>query len=210
VVGERDYFGSAHLTLIPLELLGLTLLSAHFLKSRTIALLVIAGCAIDFGAGVFFHARVQHLDNTAGHMYFSGLSVGQGQFFIGQPAPESLNHPAWANWVAKHLLTLCSTWLAQGEGFRPNDPAVEPARADLRATLAERARDDDSLWHGWYRRNGGQIEMIGDYFPGDITTIMLILAALALMAQMARQLPAAARAPIRAPTPRSSPRPPRR
>ena len=140
MVGERDYFGVAHLTLIPLEFLGLTLLSAHVLKSRTIAILVIAGCAIDFGAGVLFHARVQHLDNTADHTYFTGLSVGQGQFQIGAPGPESLNQAAWRNWMAKHLLTLCSTWLAQGEGYLPGDPAVEPARVELRAALAERRR----------------------------------------------------------------------
>jgi len=210
VVGERDYFGVAHLTLIPLELLGLTLLSAQFFKSRTVALLAIAGCAIDFGAGVLFHARVQHLENTAQNMYFTGLSVGQGQFAIGQPGPDSLNNFARRNWMAKHLLTLCSKWLAQGEAFRPGDPAVEPARADLRAALAERVREDDTLWHGWYRRNGGQIETIGDHFPDDFTTILLAAAALALLAQMARQLPAAARAPTLAPTPRSSPRPRRR
>ena len=51
--------------------------------------------------------------------------------------------------------------------------------------------EDETLWHGWYRRHGGQIEMIGDHFPGDITTILLVLAALALLAQMARQIPAA-------------------
>src|SRR5205814_16062 len=86
-------------------------------------------------AGVFFHARIQHLENTPEHTYFTGLGVGQGQFVIGQPGPDSLNMAAWRNWLAKHLLTLCSTWLAQGEGFRPGDLAVEPARADLRAIL---------------------------------------------------------------------------
>ena len=34
VVGERDYFGVAHLTLVPLELLGLTLLAARFFSQR--------------------------------------------------------------------------------------------------------------------------------------------------------------------------------
>src|ERR1019366_8454186 len=64
-VGERDYFGSAHLTLVPLELLGLTLLAARFRTGRWIAWLIVAGCAIDFSLGIFFHTRVQHLDNTA-------------------------------------------------------------------------------------------------------------------------------------------------
>jgi hypothetical protein len=64
--------------------------------------------------------------------------VGQGQFAIGAPGPDSLNNFAWRNWMAKHLLTLCSTWLAQGEAFRPGDPAVEPAAPILRAALAER------------------------------------------------------------------------
>ena len=113
VVGERDYFGVAHLTLVPLELLGITLLAARFFSRRLIALLIVAGCAIDFSMGVFFHARVQHLDNTAEHTYFTGLSYGNGQFVIGAAGPDSLNMAAWRNWLGKHHVALCEKWLAR-------------------------------------------------------------------------------------------------
>ena len=122
VVGERDYFGVAHLTLLPLELLGLTLLAARFFSRRWIAYLIVAGCAIDFSMGIFFHARVQHLDNTAEHTYFTGLSFGNGQFVIGAAGPDSLNMAAWRNWLAKHQMAALprSGW----RWARPSGPAT--------------------------------------------------------------------------------------
>ena len=53
VVGERDLFGSAHLTMLPLEVLGLSLIAASFPWRRKVAVWLLAGCAIDFGLGVF-------------------------------------------------------------------------------------------------------------------------------------------------------------
>jgi uncharacterized membrane protein YoaK (UPF0700 family) len=186
VVGERDYFGVAHLTLVPMELLGLTLLAARFSWRRWIACLIIAGCAIDFSMGIFFHARVQHLDNTAGHTYFTGLSYGGGQFIVGGAGPDSLNISAWANWMAKHHVVLCEKWLGLGEGYRRGDPALEAAKVDLRAAIAERLKEDDTIWRGWYRRNGGEFALIGDHFGGgDATSVLLALAALGLLWKMA-------------------------
>jgi pimeloyl-ACP methyl ester carboxylesterase len=60
VVGERDYFGVAHLTLLAMFALGLTLLANRFGGSRLVATLIVAGCAIDFGLGVFLQARIEH------------------------------------------------------------------------------------------------------------------------------------------------------
>ena len=170
VVGERDYFGVAHLALVPMELLGITLLAARFSSRRWIALLIVAGCAIDFSMGVFFHARVQHLDNTAGHTYFTGLSYGDGQFFIGAAGPDSLNMAAWRNRMGKPHVALCEKWLGTGEAYRRGDPAVEAAKVDLRAAIAERLKEDADLWHGWYRRHGGEFNLIGDHFGGGDAT----------------------------------------
>jgi hypothetical protein len=185
VVGERDYFGVAHLTLVPLELLGLTLLSARFFSRRLVAWLIIAGCAIDFSLGIFFHVRIQHLENAAGHTYFTGLSYSRGQFAIGTPGPESLNVSAWRNWLGKHQMAYSEKWLASGESYRPGDPAVEATRADLRAAIAEQLKEDDTLWHGWYARHGGEITLLGDHFDGDATSILLVLVAIGLLAKMA-------------------------
>ena len=126
VVGERDYFGSAHLTLLPLELLGLTFLATRFFSRRWIAYLIVAGCAIDFSMGIFLHARVQHLDNTTEHTYFTGLGFSDGQFLIGAPGPDSLNMAAWRNWLAKHQLAVCRNWLAMGEGVPARRSGARP------------------------------------------------------------------------------------
>jgi hypothetical protein len=64
VVGERTQFGAAHLTLIPLEMLGLTLIAAAFSWGRVVAIAVVAGCLADFSLGVFLQARVDALENT--------------------------------------------------------------------------------------------------------------------------------------------------
>ena len=185
VVGERDYFGVAHLTLVPLELLGLTLLSARFFSRRLVAYLVVAGCAIDFSLGIFFHVRIQHLENTVQHTYYTGLNYGRGHFAVGAPGPESLNISAWRNWFAKHQIAYSKKWLALGESYRPGDPAVDAARADLRAAVAEQLKEDDTLWHGWYARHGGEITLLGDRFDGDAPSILLVLVAIGLLARMA-------------------------
>ena len=188
VVGERDYFGVAHLTLVPLELLGITLLAARFCSRRWIAYLIVAGCAIDFSMGIFLHARVQHLDNTAEHTYFTGLSYGNGQFFIGAAGPDSLTMAAWRNWLGKHHVALNEKWLGLGEAYHRGDPALEPAKVDLRAAIAERLKEDEVNWHGWYRRHGGEFELIGDHFGGgDATSVLLALAALGLLWKMAQR-----------------------
>jgi hypothetical protein len=187
VVGERDYFGVAHLTLLPLELLGITLLAAKFISRRSIAYAIVAGCAIDFSMGVFLHARVQHLDNTPGHIYFTGLSYDAGHFLIGAAGPDSLNMAAWRNWMGKHQLALCEHWLAAGDAFHRGDPAFDQARAELRAAVTERMKEDESVWHGWYRRYGGEFDLIGDHFGGgDATSILLVLVALGLLVKMAQ------------------------
>src|ERR1019366_8781663 len=125
VVGERDYFGVAHLTLVPLELLGITLLAARFFSRRLIAYLIVAGCAIDFSLGIFFHARIQHLENTPAHTYFTGLGFGKGQFFIGVAGPDSMTAAAWRNWMDKHYVAINQKWLATGEAFGRGNPALE-------------------------------------------------------------------------------------
>ena len=38
-------------------------------------------------------------------------------------------------------------------------------------------KEDDTIWHGWYRRHGGEFELIGDHFGGsDATSVLLVLA----------------------------------
>ena len=190
VVGERDYLGSAHLTLVPMEVLGLTLLAACSQQRRWITALLVAGCAVDFSMGVLLHARVQHLDNTEQTTYFSGLGFGNGRFLIGAPGPDTIGAGAWANWSGKHFLQVWTEWQRAGAAFHAGDPALEKHHQGLQTATAQRIQEDDTIWHGWYRRHAGEIQFLGDHAgPGDTTSLLLLLAAIGLLGAMARQAP---------------------
>jgi hypothetical protein len=192
VVGERDYLGAAHLTLVPMEVLGLALLAARFDSRRWVAGLIVAGCAVDFSTGVLLHARVQHLENTEQTTYFTGLSFGNGKFFIGSPGPDSLRSSAWVNWMNKHFLVAWTEWQRNGEAFHRGDPALEKAHAGLQAAIAQRMQEDHRLWRGWYRKHGGQFEFLGDHAGGgDAASVLLVFMAVGLIGAMARQAPRA-------------------
>jgi hypothetical protein len=192
VVGERDLFGVGHLTLIPMEVLGLTFLSTQFFKRRLIALAIIAGCAFDFALGVFFHVRIQHLENTAAHRYYSGLSTNGGLFQIGMAGPDSMGGGSWRNWFTKRQPLLCTEWLEAEERYRPGDPQFEAGRIEFRAAMREKLDEDDKYWRGWYRRHGGQIGFIGDWFDDSIVpSVLLAMAALGVLWRLARLAPAA-------------------
>src|SRR5262249_725221 len=134
VVGERDHYGVAHLTLLSMFALGLTLLASRFCSSRAVAWLIVAGCAIDFGLGVFFQGGVEPLENPPGHAVFATLTVNDAGIDFPAP-PDALSQPAWSNWFRKHQFGLSEKWLSEIDKFRPNDPAVEPAKSAIRPTL---------------------------------------------------------------------------
>ena len=135
VVGERDYFGVAHLTLLPLELLGITLLAARFFTSRLVKWLIVAGCAFDFTMGVLLQRTSNTSTITPEHTYFTGLtfSDAQGQFQIGAPGPDSLHAGAWGNWIGKASVDPVRDVVARRRG-------VSQRRSGLRARQGEPAR----------------------------------------------------------------------
>ena len=89
VVGEADRFGVAHATLLSLAVLGLTMLAGTFPLGKTVALVLLAGCAVDFSAGILLHARIEGME--------SGIATA---------GPESLSNFAQINWRQKHLFAL--------------------------------------------------------------------------------------------------------
>ncbi len=191
VVGERDLFGVGHLTLIPMEALGLTLLSAQFFGRRWIAFAIILGCALDF-AFVFFHARIQNLENTPQHRYYAGMSVSDGHFLIGVAGPDSMGGGSWRNWFAKRQPILCTEWLEQEERFRPGDPSLEAGRADLREAMRDKLAEDQKYFRGWYAAHGGQVGFLGDPFgEGMLPSAVLLLMAGGLLWKLAKMAPAA-------------------
>lgn len=203
VVGERDHYGVAHLTLLSMFALGLTLLANRFFTSRMVAWLIVAGCAIDFGLGVFLQASVEHLENTPGHAVFATITLGDNGIDFPTP-PDSLSQPAWSNWFRKHQLVLSEKWLNEIDKFRPGDAAVEPAKAAIRPTLEQAVRDEQRVWHGWYGRHGGEVKFLGDYESVHLLLIPVLGAAcLWMLAMLARRVPAVTKLALPA---RGSPR----
>jgi hypothetical protein len=139
--------------------------------------------------GIFLHARIQHLDNTQENTYYTGLSFANGTFKIGMRGPDSLGASAWSNWLGKHQVALSDMWLRDGEAYHRGEAAFEPGKVGLRRFVADRLQRDGKYWRGWYRRHGGEIELLGDRFTGDAPSVLLALAAMALLWKMAQQAP---------------------
>jgi hypothetical protein len=202
VVGERDYYGVAHLTLLSMFALGLTLLAVRFGSARSVALMIVAGCAIDFGLGIFLQARVEHLENTSDRTVFGGLTLNAAGIDIATANPDSLSSAAWGNWFRKHQYALSRQWSGDLAAFRPNDPALEPTKAAIRPTLEQSLRDEDRIWHGWYAAHGGHIEFLGDAMgDSNIPSVLLLALALALLWTVAHIVPRQQRIPARKPNP---------
>jgi hypothetical protein len=184
VVGERDGWGVAHLTLMPMAVLGMTLLASRFGKSRALKWVIVAGCVIDFSLGVFLQARIEHLE---GEPAFQGLVFTRGQFQRGLVSEISLSGKAWENWMRKHQYRLAEEWGSGVEAFHPGDPAYDRAKAVARQRLAGMKAEDTTLWRGWYQRHGGETEFLGDHFGGgDETTAVLLLLFAGLMWKLVR------------------------
>ena len=158
VVGEPDLMGVAHLTLMPLVTLGVTLIAASFPWGRFVTVLLIAGCVVDFAFGIYLHARVQNFENTPGRTIFSGLTMQNNQVIPGGQGPDTLGGASWLNWVWKSRDKIMHEWL-QELGALPQSPGIRNLEANLEGGL----RANERNFGGWYRLHGGEISMIGDH-----------------------------------------------
>jgi len=159
VVGERDYIGVAHLTLIAIEALGVTLIAASFPWRRWMAVFLIAGCVVDFSLGVFLQARVESFDNTPQKTVFEGFNLVGNDLQLGAMGQDSLSGAAWRNWHLKNRAALDNEWLRRDRQL-PQNSAVVQRYADLfEQDLKSNAQD----WQGWYARNGGAMTFLGDH-----------------------------------------------
>jgi len=198
VVGERDFNGLAHLTLLPLEMIGLAWLAVNYCRRRWVAWLLLAGALVDFPLGVMLQARVENLENRPEHAVYGGLSMVNGGFALWVPGPESLTQSASHNWFAKHQYAVAREWLGEADGYRVEGPRFARSRADLKAFLQQTIGEDRTQWGGWFARHGGSVEYLGDLFgEGWVPCGVLSGLWLALLATMWRHLPPAAR-PVRA------------
>jgi len=183
VVGEPDYLGVAHLTLLPMEIIGLALLAASFPLRRMAALALLAGCIVDFSLGVFLQARIENLENTPARVVFSKMDAS-GMDAILQSGQSPLGKMAWANWFSKHEYSLAQQESRQMDSSPPENVAAHHAAFLLRQVLDKNQR----AWYGWYERHGGSVQLLGDHLAGpqllglDVQSILLLMAAGALVA----------------------------
>lgn len=161
VVGEPDLMGVAHLTLMPLEALGLALIASRFPWRSGTAALLLVGCAVDFGFGIFLHVRVENMQNTPEHTVFTGLAVQDNRILAGDQGPDSLGGAAWLNWFWKTRDRIGMEWLAKLRKL-PQTPSVTGFMARIEAEQAKNERN----FGGWYGRHGGGITMLGDHLAG--------------------------------------------
>ena len=153
VVGEKDVVGSAHVTLLPMEILGLTLLaSSLFLLPRRIIYLVIAGCVVDFSFGILLQAGVESLENGRDRTLFGNFAFVNGKV-MPAPNPTGLTANVWINWMAKHRYAIYVKSL-------DNMPQQHE-------TLLALIGQDMISWGGWFDRNGGVIRYLGDSVAGE-------------------------------------------
>jgi hypothetical protein len=212
VVGERSPFGAAHLTLIPLEILGLSLVAAAFPWRRAAAIAVVAGCLVDFSLGVFLQARVEALENTPGRTVFSAsLNPQYGGFQMGSPTRDGLSESAWENWFFKHRFALCRGFLDRLAGYRPADPADREVASRAQAQLHRHLDEDAQYWQGWWGRRSYTLAFLGDAVAGPsgdgavVPQAVLVILFLTLMGALLRQMRPRPprRVPQRAPSRRS-------
>ena len=193
--GERDYFGLAHLTLLPIAMLGITLVAGAVPRSRALAVAVLCGCVIDFGAGVGLHAYIEGLDNTPSQTVFQGLVFRGAGAAIGTPSEDSLSGTAWTNWLQKHQYALVRQWLPAMEQRGHADPGFAARARGVTARLAGWLDEDRRLWHGWYARHGGSVTFLGDHVAGAsgggtvAAEGLLLVAMLGLAGLYAREIP---------------------
>ena len=209
VVGERDPFGSAHLTLIPLEVLGLSLIAAAFPWRRVAAIAVVAGCIVDFSLGVFLQARVEALANTPRRTVFAaGLNLKSGSL---QPTHNSLSAMAWQNWYSIHRFALSRQYLGSLAGYLPPDAADRQVASRTQAQLRRVLDEDARYWQGWWERHDYTLAFLGDDLAGEsgegavVPQSVLVVLLLALMGALLREMRPAPprRLPQRPPSRRS-------
>jgi hypothetical protein len=174
VVGERDNIGVAHLTLIAIEALGITLIAASFPWRRWTAMLLIAGCVLDFSLGVFLHARVESFDNTPQKTVFEGFNLVGNDLQLGAMGPDSLSAAAWRNWHMKNQEALDNQWLRRDRQLPQDSPVVQRYANLFEQDLKSNTQD----WQGWYARNGGAMTFLGDHMTWPSLALSLLFAGL--------------------------------
>jgi len=200
VVGERDEYGVAHLTLLSLEMLGLTLLASGISQSRILLWVVVGGCLLDFSLGILLHAHIQHMENEPGKVVFRDPEFSNSMIIVPEPGPEGLTKRLWKNWNDKHRLKLYDRWLEELPQRYGNDEQFQKGWPSGRDEFLRRRGELETHWGGWYSRHNGEIEYVGDHMIGRLgegipASILLALSA-GVFAVLIKNMPSASVVPV--------------
>ena len=147
VVGERDPLGVPHLTLLALEVAGITLLAAAFPKlGRAFRLAIVMGCCIDFSLGVYLQAHVEGMENSPFAMVYPELSFRGRDFLTVGSTPESLGENPWHNWWIKRRGELSERWLAELPRGHQGDRLFAASWPQVQGILKDASHDDEVNW----------------------------------------------------------------
>jgi hypothetical protein len=176
VVGERDNFGVGHLTLLALQTVGLSMLAAVIpWRRKTLAIVLLAGCAVDFSCGVLLQSHVESLDNTAQATVFPGVDFIGGKLAGAEHGPDALSNSAWGNWFTKHQLAAYGWWLADLNRRYGSDPAFQAVLPAYNGQLEKVQSNDAHMWQGWFGRHGGEVKFIADHVAGWSLALQMLL-----------------------------------
>jgi hypothetical protein len=169
VVGERDRLGVSHLTLLALQAAGLTMIASAYPNLHAVVrLAIVAGCCVDFGLGVFLHARVESLENTARATVFPEVAYqGGGRFGMAQPFTNSLSENAWRNWALKRRDEVFARWLGDGPYGHTHNSQVRIGSLQIHPHVRTWLQGDAAAWGGWRGRHGGALDHLGDRVAGQ-------------------------------------------
>jgi hypothetical protein len=188
-----------------MEALGITMVAAAFPWRRSVAIALLAGCAVDFGLGIYLHARIESVENTPGRTSFALTFDPDGRPTPSTPSPDSPSFQSAMNWYAKHEYELGAEYLHELAGRRMPDAAAFRFWSVVIGRFQGVMDSDEIFWHGWFARHNNQIRHLGDlaadHLDADLNTpaAALILLFLALVGALAREnfRPAKAAAPRR-------------
>ena len=163
VVGERDLAGSAHLTLQPLIVLGLTFLAARFFTLGPLTrAIVILGCAIDLIFGVCLQHDLENYENDACAEQFHAQVRSSGLGLYVQ-TDSDIGPAANANWQLKRFTLIPDTIrvaiASAGVNATTRSAILQSVEAQSR-TLSDQDRRD---WASWWQHHSNRLTTLGDH-----------------------------------------------
>ncbi|MDQ6803223.1 MAG: glycosyltransferase family 39 protein [Acidobacteriota bacterium] len=202
VVGERDAAGSAHLTLQPLIVLGLTFLAARFFTLGPLArAIVIVGCVADLTLGVFLQHDLENYENDACAEEFRTQVRSSGSGLYVQTESD-IGPAANANWQLKRYALIPNTIrdaiASAGVDTTTRSAILQNVEVQSRALRDQDRRD----WRSWWQRHSDRLTLIGDHigchvwflYAFDLSLLAGLIAAIRRQpAELAAQQPEADR-----------------